>query len=209
MIEIGRGERRVPFGREAPRAVIEALAGDVDIVAVEHAVDKTRGQIGCGECRGRAGDQVEQAQALPGSSPRFAVEMIEAVADELGDVVGLAEDGQPLESADADMAVAEPGQDRRAGRRRLVAALESSPVSNSAKVFDVLTPSASSISVARTSRTPPFRVSRPSARTAVGRLARALGAEVEQAAVRSSRSCANRKPRPSPMSGLYTRNWWP
>ncbi len=38
-----------------------------------------------------------------------------------------------------------------------------SPVSNSAKLFDVLTPSASSISVASTSRTPPFSVSRPSA----------------------------------------------
>ena len=32
-----------------------------------------------------------------------------------------------------------------------------------AKVFDVLTPSASSISVASTSRTPPFSVRRPSA----------------------------------------------
>ena len=39
----------------------------------------------------------------------------------------------------------------------------SSPVSNKAKVFDVLTPSASSISVASTSRTPPLSVSRPSA----------------------------------------------
>ena len=57
----------------------------------------------------------------------------------------------------------------------------SSPVSNKAKVLDVLTPSASSISVASTSRTPPFRVRRPSAVAAVGRLARALGAEVEQA----------------------------
>ena len=38
-----------------------------------------------------------------------------------------------------------------------------SPVSNSAKLFDVLTPSASSISVASTSRTPPLSVSRPSA----------------------------------------------
>ena len=38
----------------------------------------------------------------------------------------------------------------------------SSPVSNRAKLFDVLTPSASSISVASTSRTPPLSVSRPS-----------------------------------------------
>ena len=40
----------------------------------------------------------------------------------------------------------------------------SSPVSNKAKLFEVLTPSASSISVARTSRTPPLSVSRPSPR---------------------------------------------
>ena len=38
-----------------------------------------------------------------------------------------------------------------------------SPVSNNAKLFDVLTPNASSISVARISRTPPLSVSRPSA----------------------------------------------
>ena len=37
-----------------------------------------------------------------------------------------------------------------------------SPVSISEKVFEVSTPSASSISVASTSRTPPFSVSRPS-----------------------------------------------
>ena len=54
MVEISGGELRVPVGREAPRAVIEALAGDVDIVAVEHAVDEARGQVGGGERRGRA-----------------------------------------------------------------------------------------------------------------------------------------------------------
>ena len=52
-------------------------------------------------------------------------------------------------------------------------------------------------------RQPAVAASRP------GRLAAALGAEIEQTPVLASRSCANRKPRPSPRSGLYTRNWWP
>ena len=34
MVEIGRSEIRLPMGRESPRPVVEALAGDVDIVAV-------------------------------------------------------------------------------------------------------------------------------------------------------------------------------
>jgi hypothetical protein len=74
----------------------------------------------------------------------------------------LAEEGEPLEGADADVAVAEPGQHRRAGRRGLVAALQRLAGLEQAKLFDVLTPSASSISVASTSRTPPLSVSRPS-----------------------------------------------
>ena len=40
--------------------------------------------------------------------------------------------------------------------------INASPVSISEKVLEVLTPSASSISVANISRTPPFSVSRPS-----------------------------------------------
>ena len=66
MVEIGGGEVRVPVRREAPRAVIEALAGDVDIVAVEHAVDEAGGEIGGGELRGRRADEVEQAQRILG-----------------------------------------------------------------------------------------------------------------------------------------------
>ena len=84
------------------------------------------------------------------------------MVDEAAERVGLAERGEALEGADADVAVAEPDQHRRAGRRGLVAAPSASPVSISEKVFEVSTPSASSISVARISRTPPLSVSRPS-----------------------------------------------
>jgi hypothetical protein len=90
--------------------------------------------------------------------------MIEAIIGEAPHIVGLAEKGEPLEGADPDMAVLEADQHRRAGRGGLVIAFESLAVSISEKLFDVSTPSASSISVASTSRTPPFRVSRPSPR---------------------------------------------
>ena len=55
-----------------------------------------------------------------------------------------------------------------------------SPVSISEKVFEVSTPSASSISVASTSRIAALEGEPAVAEAAVGRLARALGAEVEQ-----------------------------
>src|SRR4029079_179079 len=64
MVEISGRKRRVPLGREAPRAIIEALAGDVDIVAVEDAVDDPRGEVGGGEPGGRFADQAEQAQRV-------------------------------------------------------------------------------------------------------------------------------------------------
>ena len=59
-----------------------------------------------------------------------------------------------------------------------------SPVSISEKVFEVSTPSASSISVASTSRTAALQRQPAVAEAAVGGLARALGAEIEQAAAR-------------------------
>ena len=81
MVEIGGGELRVPVGREPPRAIVEAFAGDVDIVAVEHAVDEAGGEIGSGE-RGRGiADEVEQPQRVFASSVDrfFAVQVVEAV----------------------------------------------------------------------------------------------------------------------------------
>ncbi len=58
----------------------------------------------------------------------------------------------------------------------------SSPVSNRAKLRLVGTPSACSISVASTSRTPPFRVSRPSPKRLHGVWPDPLGAKVHQPA---------------------------
>src|SRR3546814_9125087 len=52
--------RSVPGRVEAPGAVIEALAGDVDIVRIEHAVDEPRRHIAGREPRGAADDVIEQ-----------------------------------------------------------------------------------------------------------------------------------------------------
>src|SRR6476659_8629133 len=60
MVEIGGGEGAVPGRREAPGAVIEALRGDCDIVAVEHAMDEAGGDIGGSEARGLGGHAAEE-----------------------------------------------------------------------------------------------------------------------------------------------------
>ena len=52
LVEIGGGEGRVVGRQEPPRAVVEALAGDVDVVGVEDAVDEARGD----PARAGAGD---------------------------------------------------------------------------------------------------------------------------------------------------------
>ena len=76
LVEIGRGEILVPSRREPPRAIVEALAGDVDIVAVEDAVDEAGGDIAGGEPRGAPCDEVEQAQRIfRVVARRFAVEL--------------------------------------------------------------------------------------------------------------------------------------
>ena len=49
MVEIGCGKAGLPMGGEAPRAIIEAFPGDIDIVGIEHAMDKAGGHIGSGQ----------------------------------------------------------------------------------------------------------------------------------------------------------------
>ena len=82
MVEISGGEFGLPIGREAPRPVVEALAGDVDIVAVEDAVDEAGGEIGRGELRGRGADEIEQAKRVFAVvvDRLLAVEILEAIA---------------------------------------------------------------------------------------------------------------------------------
>src|SRR5437868_9748980 len=88
VVEVGCRERRIPLGRKAPRAVVEAFAGDVDIVAVEHAVDEAAGEKGGGESRRRLADQIEQPERIFYVVARrlLRIEVREAIADELGDI---------------------------------------------------------------------------------------------------------------------------
>ena len=85
MVEICRGEIGVPLRREPPWAVVEALTDDVDIVAVEHAVDEAGGEVGGGERRGSLADEVEQPQSIlvRVGARLLGVEIFEAVAGEL------------------------------------------------------------------------------------------------------------------------------
>src|SRR3982750_4170475 len=94
MIEISGGKFRLPFGREPPRAIVEAFACDVDIVAVEHAVDEPCGKVGGGEGGGRLADEVEQPKCvLPLVRRRlFSVQMFQAVARQRLQIVDLAEE---------------------------------------------------------------------------------------------------------------------
>src|SRR6476660_9251247 len=112
VVEIGRGEFRIPVGRKTPGTIIEAFARHVDIVAVEYAMDKACGEIGSRELCSCSADEVEEPQSVRWFIGRrfFAVQVLKAVADELVDVFGLAKEGKSLERADADVAVAEPRQ---------------------------------------------------------------------------------------------------
>ena len=44
-VEIGSGELRVPIFGEAPWPIIEAFTGNIDIVGIEHAMDKARDHV--------------------------------------------------------------------------------------------------------------------------------------------------------------------
>ena len=107
--------------------------------------------------------------------------MVEAVADELGDILGLVEEGEALEGADADMAVAEPGQHRRAGGRGLVAAPSS--LAGLEQGEGLRRVDAQRLEhLGRQHLADAALQGQPAvAAAAVGRLAAALGAEVEQA----------------------------
>jgi len=80
-------------------------------------VNKAGREIGCGERGGRRAGKVEQPQRIVfrASAGLLAIELVEAIADECLDVLRLTEEGEALEGADADVAVAEASQDRRSG----------------------------------------------------------------------------------------------
>ena len=105
------------------------------------------------------------------------------MVDEPAERRGVAERGEALEAADADVAVAEADQHRRARRRGLVAAAERLAGLDEREGLRGVDPERlehlgrEDLAHAALQRQPPVAAARP------GRRARALGAEVEQPAV--------------------------
>ena len=185
MVEIGRGEVRVVAGQEAPRAVVEALAGDVDVVRVQHAVDEARGDPLRAHPRHVPAHRFEEgggARRLllaPGLRQVGADRVVEQPAQPRL----VLEEGEALEGADADVRVAEPHQHGGARGRGLVAAHQRLARLDQAEGLGGLDAERlqhrgrQHLAHAALEREPPVGAARP------GRLAAALGAEVEQAAV--------------------------
>src|SRR3982751_1277404 len=184
MVEISGGEIEVPLGSEAPRTIIEALAGDVDIVAVEHSVDEPRGHVARCEPRRRRGCKIEKVQPVFGVVRRRIqpVQIAKTITDQSIDVLDLAQKGEALERPDSDVPMAEPRENRGAGRGGLVSALERFPRFEQCEALRRIDAQGlehlrrEHFANAALQRQPAIRVA------AVGSLAGALGPKVKEAA---------------------------
>ena len=183
VVEIGGDEVGIVARQEAVGPVVEALAGDVHVVGVEHAVHETRPPSSARRARRRCGRPRPRAAPPAGSRRRCRApgSRSRTTDRELGDQLGALQGRVALESPEADMAVRQAGQHRRRASgwaRRCAAAPRRSRsarrCARSERPAPRAWPSAS------TSRTPPFSVRRPSPRARPRRLARALGPQVEE-----------------------------
>jgi len=155
----------------------------------------TAGAWPCGRRHGRA---TAPGASSPGSSNRNGA----AHSRPAGACSGIALEGEALKGADADMAVTEPHQHRRAGRRGFVAALQRLAGLDQREAARGRTPSASSIRWRAPRALPPW-LSRPSPSGSTG--VRPEPFVPKSINRRPNRALRDRKPRPSPISGLYTR----
>ena len=122
VVEVRGRERRVVCRQKAPGAVIEALTGDVDVVRVQHAVHEAGGHVLRRQPGYALHNGVEKGNSLRARivALRLGQVIRNAVVQQAADVVRLTPGGQALKRADADMAVIEPHQHSRPGRRWLV-----------------------------------------------------------------------------------------
>src|SRR5205085_5536617 len=181
VVEIGGGEGRLPIRREAPGAVVEALAGDRDIVAVEDAMDEAGGDVGGGEAGAFADDVGEQAGG--GVLAAFlAVIVAQAIIGEALHLFLRVEPGEALEGADADMAVLEPDEDRGAGGGGLIVALQSLAGLDQREGLGGLDAQCLQHLGGEDLAHAALQSQTAVAEAGVGGLARALGAEIEQPA---------------------------
>ena len=120
-IEISGGELRVPIFGEAPWAIIEAFAGDIDIVGIQHAMDKASDHIGC--CQIGHPFHRQPKQLCRGIFRRGnIIKLRQAVSDKLLHEFGIALSGHALETANTDMAMAQPDHHCRPCRGWFIAA---------------------------------------------------------------------------------------
>ena len=122
VVEIGGGEGRVVVGQEPPRPVVEALARHVQIVGVQHPMDETGGDPPGRQPR-RGLDHGGQEAGRVAGRDRGVIQAAGVLQQDF-QLVLAAEVGGALEGPEADVAVRQPHHDRRAGRRRLVVALQ-------------------------------------------------------------------------------------
>ena len=123
-VEVGGHEVDVVGGEEAIRAVVEALAGDGEVVGVEDAVDEARHHEAGAEGGARARDGGEEARGAVRTIGDLGKVVGDRVREEAFEARHVGPVREALEGAEANVRVAEAHQHRRACRRRLVAAHE-------------------------------------------------------------------------------------
>uniref|UniRef100_A0A0N4ZIR1 LigA n=1 Tax=Parastrongyloides trichosuri TaxID=131310 RepID=A0A0N4ZIR1_PARTI len=122
LVEIGGGEARLIVRQEAPRAIVEALAGDVQIVGVQHPVHEA-GRDPFRRQRRRGLDHRPQKARRVARRDRRMIQAARVLHQRLDLVLAPIVCGA-LEGPEADMAVRQPHHDGRARRRRLVVPLQ-------------------------------------------------------------------------------------
>src|SRR5688572_18808116 len=99
-VEISGDKLLVPFWREAPGAIVEAFASNVDIVAVQHTVDEAGRDVARGQLRGGRTNPIEQSgRILDIVAKQFVQQVLQAVARQLRDAFSIVEKGEALEIA--------------------------------------------------------------------------------------------------------------
>ncbi len=179
LVEIGGGEAWLIVRQEAPRAVVEALARDVQIVGVQHPVHEARRDPLRRQRRRGLDHRPQEARRVAWRDRR----MIQAagVLHQHLDLILAPIVGGALERPEPDVAVRQPHHDGRSCRRRLVMSL---------KVFarldqrqDAAGRHAQAVQHGRRQRLarPALQRQPPVGMTRPRRLARAFGAQVEKA----------------------------
>ena len=184
LVEIGGGEARLIGRQEAPGAIVETLARDVQIVGVEHPVDETRRD----PARGQSGRGLDDGAQQAGRVPCRDLWVIQAadVRDQRFDLIDPPQIGRPLEGSEPDMGVRQPHQDRRTGRRRLVAPLQRLAGLDQGEGAAGRNPQGLQHRGRQNLAHPAFQGQPTVAAARPGRLARSLGSQIQQTGPRAA-----------------------